>query len=271
MTEEPGAAGVGYACLARTPASILSPRFLSTLCQYSKARCQDRFGHAVEQVADDVADQAVAGGVVEDVADHRARLAPVVVLRVRDIGRTDHVAVGVPADGPIVLAVGLRAALGVRRVHRIVDVDDAHRAVLAVGVHRHLRRVHRDLLVVHAQPGAVRVGVGEPAGQQHLVRAQRDAGHQVVRLERRLFHLGVVVGQVAVQGQPADLDQRVVAVRPDLGQVERVEPVVLGFLERHDLHLQRPARELAARDRVIQVALVVVGVRRRPSGRPRPG
>ena len=95
----------------------------------------------------------------------------------------------------------------------------------------------------------MRVGVGEPAGQQHPVRGQAGAGHLVVRLERGLLHLGVAVGDVAVEHQLADLDQRVVAVRPHLGQVERVEPVGLGLLERHDLHLQRPARVLPALDR----------------------
>ena len=62
------------------------------------------------------------------------------------------------------------------------------------------------------------------------------------------------------KGHLADLVQRIVAVRPHLGQVERVEPVGLGVLERHDLHVQRPAREVAVLDRRVQVALVVVAV-----------
>ena len=106
----------------------------------------------------------------------------------------------------------------------------------------------------------MRVGVGEPAREQHLVRAQPDARHEVVGLERGLLHLGVEVGQVAVERHRPDLDQRVVAVRPDLGQVERVEPVGLGLLEGHDLHVQRPAREVAVADRLEQVLPVVVGV-----------
>ena len=106
----------------------------------------------------------------------------------------------------------------------------------------------------------MRVGVGEPAGQQHLVRAQTGAGHDVVRLERRLLDLRVVVDDVAVQRHRADVDQRVVGVRPHLGQVERVEPVGLGVLERHDLHLQRPGREVARLDRVVQIPLVIVAV-----------
>ena len=104
------------------------------------------------------------------------------------------------------------------------------------------------------------VGVGEPARKQHLVRAQPDPRDKVVGLECGLLHLGVEVGQVAVERHRPDLDQRVVAVRPHLGQIERVEPVGLGLLERHDLHVQRPAREVAVADRLEQVLAVVVGV-----------
>src|SRR5580658_4950526 len=100
---------------------------------------QDRLGHRVEQVAGDVADQPLAGRVVKDFADHRAGLAPVVILLVQGIGRAHHIPVGVPAGRRVAGAVGLRAALGVRRVHRVRHVDDAHGAVLAVAVHRYLR------------------------------------------------------------------------------------------------------------------------------------
>ena len=63
----------------------------------------------------------------------------------------------------------------------------------------------------------------------------------------------------AIQCQLADLDQRV-GVWPHLGQIERVEPVGLGLIERHDLHLQRPGRVLATLDRLEQVTGVVIGV-----------
>src|SRR5690348_18443464 len=39
-------------------------------------------------------------------------------------------------------------------------------------------------------------------------------------------------------------------VRPHQGVAARVESVGLGVVEGHDLHLQRPAREVAALDRV---------------------
>ncbi len=106
----------------------------------------------------------------------------------------------------------------------------------------------------------MRVGVGEPAREQHLVRAQPDPRHEIVGLERGLLHLGVEVGQVAVERHRPDLDQRVIPVRPHLGQVEWVESIGLGLLERHDLHVQRPARKVAVADRLEQVLPVVVGL-----------
>ncbi len=127
-------------------------------------------------------------------------------------------------------------------------------------MHRRGRRVHRDLLVVDAQPVAVGVRVGEQPRQQHPVRARPDARHHVARRRRELLHLGVVVDRVAVQGEPPHLDQRVVRVRPHLGQVERVEPVAGRVIERHDLHVHGPAGVLAARDRLEQIPGVVVVV-----------
>ena len=51
-------------------------------------------------------------------------------------------------------------------------------------------------------------------------------GHDVGRREGRLLDLGEIVLRVAVQLQHADLDQRILAVRPHLGEVERVEASV---------------------------------------------
>ena len=88
----------------------------------------------------------------------------------------------------------------------------------------------------------MRIGIGKEAPEQHLVGADADAWHEVVRFERRLLNLGMKVSRVAIERQPADLLQRVVGMRPHLGQVEGIEPIGLRVFERHDLHLQRPAR-----------------------------
>ena len=68
------------------------------------------------------------------------------------------------------------------------------------------------------------------------------------------------IGGVAVQGQLADLDQRVVLVRPDLGQIKRVDAIGLGILVRHDLPLERPAGVVPVADVVEQIGAVVIAV-----------
>ena len=140
---------------------------------------------------------------------------------------------------------------------------DVHRTLLGVGVDLRLRPIDRQLRVIGADAVPVRVRVAEDASEQHLVRARADARHQVGRLERALLDLGVKVLRVLVQGHRADLDQRVVLLRPDLGQIERVVPVRLGIVVRHDLHLDGPAREVAVADRSEQVLTMVIGRRTR--------
>ena len=46
-----------------------------------------------------------------------------------------------------------------------------------------------------------------------------------------------IVVRIAVELQDADLDQRIVGVRPDLGQIERVVPVLADVGLGHDLHV----------------------------------
>ena len=57
---------------------------------------------------------------------------------------------------------------------------------------------------------------------------------------------GEIVLRIAVELEHADLDRRIVGVRPDLGEVERVVPVLADVGFRHDLHLHLPLREIAA-------------------------
>jgi hypothetical protein len=49
-------------------------------------------------------------------------------------------------------------------------------------------------------------------------------------------------------------------VRPYLGEVERVVPVLADVALRHDLHREFPLREIAALDRLEQVALVGLAI-----------
>ena len=151
----------------------------------------------------------------------------------------------------------------VERIRLVVGVGVAtvvtgepHRAVLVIIVHRHQRRVHRQSLVVRADPMTMRVGVGEDACLQHLVRAEPDAGHYIGWAQRQLLDFGEVVVGIPVQLDDANLDQREVSVRPDLGEVERVERLLLGVQFRHDLHTEPPLRELTPLDRTEKILLV---------------
>ncbi|CAM5694861.1 hypothetical protein STENM36S_06811 [Streptomyces tendae] len=134
-------------------------------------------------------------------------------------------------------------------------------AVTGVGArHGGVRAVHRQLVGIDADAVAVRVAVGEEAALEHLVRGRPDAGHEVRRGEDRLLDLGEDVLRVAVELQLPEPDDRVVRVRPHLGQVERVEAVRRRLGHGHDLHADGPGREVAALDGLTQVALVRVGV-----------
>ena len=137
---------------------------------------------------------------------------------------------------------------------------DAHLAIPVVTVDRAARRVDRDLVVVDAEAVALGVAVGEQAALQHLVRRKVDAGNDIRRIERRLLDVQEIVGRIAVQLEITDLDQRKIPLEPDLGQVEGVVRHVVGLLLGHDLDEHLPAREVAALDRLIQVALMAFAV-----------
>src|SRR5690554_6726224 len=70
--------------------------------------------------------------------------------------------------------------------------------IAVVAVHRAACGVHRDLLVVHTQTVALRVGVVEQAGLQHLVWGDTNAGHQVAGGEGALLHIGEEVFRVKI-------------------------------------------------------------------------
>ena len=113
-------------------------------------------------------------------------------------------------------------------------------------MHRSPGGIHRDLLVVDPHAGPVGIGIREDAGQEHLVRTDADAGHEIVRFECGLLNLGVEIRGVTIEGESPDFVQRVIAVRPHFGEIERIQPVCPGFLERHDLYTQGPSRVIAA-------------------------
>ena len=89
---------------------------------------------------------------------------------------------------------------------------------------------------------------------------RHTGANRVQKRLKKVQYLGEVVLGISVQDHLSDLNQRVVAVRPDLGQVERVEGALLGLLEGHNLDLQVPRGVVAALDGIEQIPSRVVRV-----------
>ncbi len=106
----------------------------------------------------------------------------------------------------------------------------------------------------------MRVRVGEDPCLQHLVGREADTRNDVRWFERGLLNVHKVVLWIAVEHQLGELDQRVVAMRPDLRQVERVEMKLLRIGLGHDLDADSPRGAVSPLDRFRQVACRVVGI-----------
>ncbi|MNL66570.1 hypothetical protein D3C87_1910580 [compost metagenome] len=85
------------------------------------------------------------------------------------------------------------------------------------------------MIEVHPEAIALGITIGKQPRLEHAVRRETDTGHHVGRGKRRLFDFGEVVLGVAIELHGPDFDQRELAMRPDLGQVERVVPIRVGL------------------------------------------
>ena len=212
-------------------------------------------------MARDIGHEAIALRIVHHVAHEDARLCPVVIVFAQGVGLPHHIAIGVPGRFAAHFGLGRRSAIGIGGIDRIDGILHPHVACARIGMDlRVFGRIHRNLLVIHAQPRAMRIGVGKAASQQHLVGRQTDAGDHIVGFEGELFDLRIPIDRIFVEHQLADFDQRIILMRPDLGQIERIDAIGLGILIGHDLPFERPARVIAFVDRVEQVATVIVAV-----------
>jgi len=79
-------------------------------------------------------------------------------------------------------------------------------------------------------------------------------------VEGRLLDLGKVVLRVLVQLQHAHLDQGIILVVPDLGQVEGVVWQFRRIRLRHDLHIEGPAGEVLLFDALVEVTLATLPI-----------
>ena len=132
--------------------------------------------------------------------------------------------------------------------------------VTVIAVVRTTGRIDRDLVVVYAEAVPLGVTVGKEPPLEHLVGRETDAGHDIGRIEGGLFDLGEIVLRVFVQLQDPHLDQGIILVVPDLGQVEGIVGAGRRILLRHDLHREGPAGEVFLLDAFVEVPLVAFPV-----------
>ena len=71
--------------------------------------------------------------------------------------------------------------------------------------------------------------------------------------ESRLLNFSVVVFWIFVESHDTNLDQWVVFVWPDLGDVKNVESVVFGILLWHELDIPGPGWEVTIFDCLVKV------------------
>mgnify|MGYP007046485915 FL=1 len=123
------------------------------------------------------------------------------------------------------------------------------------------RAVDWDLLVVDSQAVSVGVWVREQSRLKNWVSRWLHVWHRVRRRECNLLNLSEVVLWVLVQSELTESSQRVLLLRPDLGQVKHREVGLLSLLSSHCLNVTRPGWEVTLGNVLEQVLLCVVRVR----------
>src|ERR1700730_3049819 len=139
---------------------------------------------------------------------------------------------------------------------------DSHGPVAVVAVERALRRIDRDEAVIDPESIPLCISIREQPALEHLVRREADPGNDVRRREGSLLDVRKEVLCVPIQFHLTHLNQRVVRVRPHLGQVERVDVIGVRILFVHDLDVELPPWELTLFDALVQVSLVALTITR---------
>lgn len=197
---------------------------------------------ALAETTRDVLDDLSAHLVVKDLAEKDARLLVVGVrvlvlvaagLAIELLGSpgVDLVLDGGAADR-VRLIVGSRSIATVDGHETITGVVVAHASTVGA--------VDRDLIVVGAETVSVSIRVVDETALKHLVVGWLNTWDHVGGGEGRLFSLSVEVLRVLVKNELANLDERVVGMRPDLSHVIDIEAVVIGISDRHDLSKPSP-------------------------------
>ena len=113
--------------------------------------------------------------------------------------------------------------------------------------------VNGDVMVVGLEAVSMGIRVVDKSALEHLIVGGLDTWDEVAWGEGDLLSLGMEVVWVPVEGQLTDLLERVVGVRPDLGDVVDIESVFSGVSDRHDLDEPGPGWEVSVLDVVEEV------------------
>src|SRR6202030_14627 len=156
---------------------------------------------------DDVADEAllcVGGHQAEEVAGLGVVIGVEAVIVAVDragdfFGALTILRIFFRAAEAVGFVVGLRTVIAV----------EAHRAVAIVGVHRALRLVDWQAVIVHAEAVAVRVGIGNQTRLEHLVWREAHARDDVARLEGGLLDFGEIIFGITVEHEFAGFHERI--------------------------------------------------------------
>ena len=127
----------------------------------------------------------------------------------------------------------------------MVSVNSGGTVPVVVSNSSSVRAVDWDLLVVLAESVAVSIRVGEETTLEHLIVGWLDTWNQVGWSKGGLLNLSVVVLWVSIEGHLTNSVERVVLMRPNLGDVEDIESVVFSVLLRHQLNVPGPRWEVA--------------------------
>mmetsp|Transcript_15936 Transcript_15936/g.22467 ORF Transcript_15936/g.22467 Transcript_15936/m.22467 type:complete len:335 (-) Transcript_15936:686-1690(-) len=138
----------------------------------------------------------------------------------------------------------------------------SHRPIPLIVIHAGIERlVDRQKLIIRTQAMPVRVIVGKQAPLEHFVGRGLDPWNHVCRGKGNLFDLGKVIPRISIEHDSPNLDQRKIPVRPNFGDIERIEIRPLCFVQVHDLQVNSPRREVFVGDGIEKVPCGIVRVR----------
>ena len=99
----------------------------------------------------------------------------------------------------------------------------------------------------------VGVRIVDKTALKHLVVGWFDTWDHVGWGEGRLLRFGMVILWVLVKNELSNLLERVIAVRPNLGNIVDVKPVGFSIGDWHDLSIPCPRREVTLGDFIVKI------------------